>query len=413
MTIENAKSKAPRPEQHKWTFKARFRRDAFGWRSRPAIQRVREAVFEIKKVARGEVATAAEGAVTFLEKVSPALQHVDSSSGAIGTAVNRAIEVLVPIIARAPVDGVVRSVWLERLRDALAEDNVPYIETLSGYWGELCASKELASVWADRITDGARMELGGSEGMHVDYCGTNACLSALLAAERYGEIIDLVDTDSFWPYRRWVVKALAALGNHARAIEYAEGCRTPWATDQEIDGVCEGILLSCGKAEEAYHRYGLIANRRATYLAWFRGVAKKYPHKQPSDILTDLVAQTPGNEGKWFAAAKSAKLFDRAIALANRTPCDPGTLTRAARDFADENPAFAVEAGMAALRWLVRGEYYETTTADILSACRSTIGAAQNAGRRDEICDRVRGLIKDQGQQGDPVAKIITRELLS
>ena len=34
-------------------------------------------------------AIAAEGAVLFLEKVAPALEHVDSSSGAIGSAVNR------------------------------------------------------------------------------------------------------------------------------------------------------------------------------------------------------------------------------------------------------------------------------------------------------------------------------------
>src|SRR6266446_6208138 len=44
----------------------------------------------------------AEGAVILLEKASGALEHVDSSLGAIGTAVNRAIETLVPIVAQAP-----------------------------------------------------------------------------------------------------------------------------------------------------------------------------------------------------------------------------------------------------------------------------------------------------------------------
>lgn len=63
-------------------------------------------------------------------------------------------------------------------------------------------------------------------------------------------------------------------------------------------------------------------------------------------MLDDLVAETPGEEGKWFAAAKDAKLFDKAIALANLTACSPQTLTRAARDFADTNPAFALEAGV-------------------------------------------------------------------
>jgi hypothetical protein len=73
-------------------------------------------------------------------------------------------------------------------------------------------------------------------------------------------------------------------------------------------------------------------------------------NKPPAVVLADLVRHTPGDEGKWFAAAKDAKLFAEAVALANATPCDPKTLTRAARDFARTNPAFAAEAGLAALR---------------------------------------------------------------
>ena len=87
---------------YKWEFKARFRRHAFGWRSQPAVQRVKEAVSEVKQVARRDPVLAAEGAVSFLERVSPALEQVDSSSGAIGTAVNNAVRALVPIIAAAP-----------------------------------------------------------------------------------------------------------------------------------------------------------------------------------------------------------------------------------------------------------------------------------------------------------------------
>jgi hypothetical protein len=41
-----------RVEAHRWAFASRFRRHAFGWKSQPAIQRVRQAVSEIKKVAR-------------------------------------------------------------------------------------------------------------------------------------------------------------------------------------------------------------------------------------------------------------------------------------------------------------------------------------------------------------------------
>jgi hypothetical protein len=101
--------------KHRWQFAARFRRNAFGWRSQPAIARVHEAVVEIRTVARRDPVLAAEGAVLFLGKESPALEHVDSSSGAIGTAVNHAIEVLVSIIAKAPADVAKRASWLERL----------------------------------------------------------------------------------------------------------------------------------------------------------------------------------------------------------------------------------------------------------------------------------------------------------
>ena len=99
--------------KHRWQFATRFRRNAFGWRSQPAIARVHEAIVEIRKAARRDPALAAEGALLFLEKVSPALEHVDSSSGAIGTAVNHAIEELVPIIAKAPADLERRAKWLE------------------------------------------------------------------------------------------------------------------------------------------------------------------------------------------------------------------------------------------------------------------------------------------------------------
>jgi hypothetical protein len=49
-------------------------------------------VAEIWKVANKAPALAAAGAVQFLEKVSPALAQVDSSSGAIGTADLRVLD---------------------------------------------------------------------------------------------------------------------------------------------------------------------------------------------------------------------------------------------------------------------------------------------------------------------------------
>ena len=402
---------ATKGAQHQWQFRARFRRHAFGWKSRPAVQRVKEAVSEIKQVARQEPILAAEGAVLFLEKVSPALEPVDSSSGAIGTAVNHAIAELVPIIAGAPADAKTRETWLERLFDAHAADQIPYIELLADYWGELCASKEVAATWADRLVGITRMALSRDKERRGHFHGTSACLSALFVAERYGELLDALDAETFWPYKRWGVKALAAQGQTTEAIRYAESCRSPWASDQDIDAVCEETLLSSGMVDEAYRRYGLTANRAATYLAWFRAVAKRYPHKRPAEILADLVELTPGDEGKWFAGAKDTGLFDEAIALANRTPCDPRTLTRAARDFAEKKPAFAIEAGMAAMHWLVQGYGYEITGADVWAAYSYTMKAADNVGRRAETHGRIRALVQKEAQPDRFVTKVIGREL--
>jgi hypothetical protein len=343
-------------QAYAWKFKSRFRRNAFGWRgSRPAIERIDEALAEINAVARADRNLAAEGAVAFLERVSPALEQIDSSSGAIGSAVNSAIVDLVAIIADAPAEQRTRAKWLDRLWAAHEADAIPYIETLADYWGDVCASKEVASEWADQLVGITRMALSPDPKMRGHFHGTSACLSALFRAERYAEIIDILKTEKFWHYTQWAVKAHAARGEKAEAIKYAESLRSPWTPDGSVDRVCEEILLSSGFTDEAYERYGSGANRRGTYLATFRAVAKKYPHKQPAEILADLAADTPGEEGKWFAAAKEARLYDLALDLARRSPCDPRTLVRAARDLAARQPAFAVEAGLLALHWIVEG----------------------------------------------------------
>jgi len=377
---------------HKWAFAPRFRRHAFGWRSQPAVQRVRDALAEIQKVSKKDPALAAAGAVLFLEKVPPALEQVDSSSGAIGTAVNHAIETC---IAEAPVDAETRDLWLERLWEAHQNDEIPYIERLADYWGELCASRDRASAWADRLIGTVEAAWSPNRRPGGYFHGTIACLSALFQAGRHEELIALLDKApiSLWHYREWGVKALVAMGRKAEAIRYAEAGRGLNDNPIAIARACEEILLSSSLADEAYARYAIAANQGTTFLATFRAIAKKYPTQVPAKILDDLVASTPGQEGKWFAAAKDAGLYDEAIALAQRTPCDPRTLTRTARDFAATQPRFAVEAGLAALRWITAGYGYEITGVDVLAACASTLAAARNGGWIDEIEGRIRALI--------------------
>ena len=346
-----------------------------------------------------------------MERVSPALENVDSSSGAIGRAVNHTIAELVPVIVAAPTDASTRAAWLERLFDAHSADQMPYIERLGDYWGELCGTAEVASTWADRLIGITRLALSPDKTVRGYFHGTSACLSALFSAGRYDELIELVRGDIFWPYKRWAVKAMVAQGRHTEAIAYAESCRNPWASDQDIDGLCEGILLSTGRVDEAYSRYALTANRTGTFLGWFRAVAKKYPNVPRAVVLSDLVQLTPGDEGKWFAAAKEAQLFDEAVALANARPCDPKTLTRAARDFARTNPALGVEAGLAALRWLVRGHGYEITSVDVRAAYSHTLTAAANAGVEGAVRTRIRALFDDPSTRSGFVAGVIGKEV--
>src|SRR6266508_3559672 len=186
-------------------------------------------------------------------------------------------------------------------------------------WGELCGSMATASQWADRLAGTVRAAWSPDAGLRGFFHGTSACLSALYRAERYEELVALLRRDRlrFWPYQRRGVRALVATGRRAAAVRLAESCRRQDADDPAIALVCEGIVLSSGLAEEAYERYAVVANQRSSYLATFRAIVGKYPRRQPAAVLGDLVASTPAQEGRWFAAAKDAKLYDAAIELAS------------------------------------------------------------------------------------------------
>ena len=371
---------------HKWQFAPRFRRHAFGWRSDTPMLRIRQAIAEIKAIAKKEPVLAAEGVVSFLEKLSPALEQVDSSSGAIGSAVNHAIDTLVPLVAKAEVEQKIRQRWLERLWKAVEDDGMPYIEVLSDYWGALCAGPAMASKWADEFLPLAEQAWSPSAPGHSYFKGGTACLASLLAAGRHRELLALLEKarPKWWHYRRWGVKALVAMGKKTEAIRYAE--ESPALNDPrwQIAETCEAIMLSLGQLDAAYSRYAVEANQAGTHLATFRAIAKKYPHKTAAEILRDLVASTPGAEGKWFAAAKEAGLFEEAIALVNHSPADPRTLTRAAKDFAEKQPAFALASGLAALRWIARGHGYEITGAEVLEAYSALMQAARSSGMDEQ-----------------------------
>jgi hypothetical protein len=222
------------------------------------------------------------------------------------------------------------------------------------------------------------------------------CLSCLLVSGRYGELLDLLELPRYpsWHYRRYGVEALLALGRKAEAVQYAEASRGLNQPDSVIDQACEQILISSGLHDEAYRRYGLSAAVGNSYIARFRSVAKRYPMKDKLQILSDLIATTPGEEGKWFATAKELELYDLALELANRSPCDPKTLTRAARDYLDLEPAFALGSAIAALRWLSEGWGYEVKSIDVVEAYDRAIDATARLNKVDNADERIRQLVE-------------------
>jgi tetratricopeptide (TPR) repeat protein len=381
---------------HKWVFSARFRAGAYSWKSsRLACQRLREAVSEIKKVAKKDPLNGAEGAVRLMEKIWQALEQVDSSSGALGSAVDKTLNALIPIIANAPADEKTRDKWLSRLWQAMEDDGVDYLSPVGDRWGELCGSPEVAGRWADELVSVLR-SCWSDPNPGGYFHGATACLSCLLATGRYGELLDLLELPRYpsWHYRRYGVEALLAMGRKAEAVQYAEASRGLNQPDSVIDQACEVILISSGLHEKAYRRYGLSAAVGNSYIARFRSVAKRYPMKDKSQILSDLITTTPGEEGKWFATAKELKLYDLALELANRSPCDPKTLTRAARDYLDLEPAFALGSAMAALRWLSEGWGYEVTSIDVVEAYDRAMDAALRLNKVDDVNEQIRQLIE-------------------
>ncbi|MFZ0469585.1 MAG: hypothetical protein WAL92_11765 [Thiogranum sp.] len=382
--------------RYKWTFAARFSAGVYSWKaSRLACQRLREAVSEIKMVAKKDPISGAEGAARLMERLWPALEHADSSSGALGSAVKKTLDALIPIIINAPADEKTRANWLERLWQAMADDGVDCLSPVGDRWAEICGSAEVAGRWADELVPTLRAcwadpKPGGY------FHGATACLSCLLVTGRYQELLDLLALPRYpsWYCRRYGVEALLALGRKADAVQYAEASRGLNQPDAVIDQACETVLISSGLHEEAYQRYGLGAAVGNSFLARFRAVAKRYPMKDPSQILADLIATTPGEEGKWFATAKQLKLYDLALELANRTPCDPKTLTRAARDYLDMEPAFALGSAMTALRWLSEGWGYEVTGADVVEAYDRAMDAAARLNNIEDVAGQIRQLVE-------------------
>jgi len=388
--------------KHKWVFRERLRKGAFSWKSsRLACQRLKEAVTEIEIVARVDPVAAGDGVVSLAERIWPALEPIDTSSGAVGSAVYGALEKLLPIVKSAPADRKTRDKWLARLWQAIGEDGVSYLSPVKDRWGELCGSAEVASRWADELLPELR-EAWSDQERYTYVQGTSVCLSSLLAAGRHEDLLDVLalERHPFWHDRQFGVKALLAQGRMEDALDYAEASRGLNNPERSIDAMCERILLDAGRVDEAYKRYALTANQANTGVATFRLIAKKYPHLDGKQILLDL-SESRGDRGKWFAAAKDEGYLDLALEFAKSGRTDPRTLSRAARDLLDKDAVFCLRVGRLAVERILDGFGYEITYGDVIEASDRFLAAAGVLG---VTVDATEDLVRMAGKCASEVA---------
>jgi hypothetical protein len=131
--------------------------------------------------------------------------------------------------------------------------------------------------------------------------------------------------------------------------------------------------------------------------------------KEKVRILEDLIETTPGEEGKWFAAAKSLGMLPLALKLACKSPCDPRTLNRAARDYQEKEPHFALGVAMASLQWLTLGYGYEITASDVHSAYAYAVQAAEKLGMQEQVDKDIKEIVDQDSSPGMFVKDVLGR----
>jgi hypothetical protein len=393
---------------HKWAFKRGMRAGAFGWRgTAKAIERLRSASSEIRAVNRADPVAAAEGVVALAERIWPAFEQIDTSSGALGGAVHRTLEDLVLILIEAPADEQTRAHWLERLREAVVDDGVDYLAPISDRFGEIAAFPALMNLHADRDLDLIR-NAWSDDARFAHIATATLTLSCLLEAGRHEELLALLAArrTCVWFDEKFAAEALLRQGRDdaalARAAALLEEDRQPWGR-RDIARFCEAILVRQGKADEAYRRFGLPTAAGNTWLAMWRDLMKRYPDRDARALLEDLIA-LHGRKGKWFAAAKTAGYLDVALECAADVEAAPATLIRAARDFSAKNPAFAAQVALHAVVHLLAGRGYDAGPLEIDAAVDQLMAASRRMDRTDSAIAELRRLANQDGRT-DPMTQ--------
>ncbi len=187
----------------------------------------------------------------------------------------------------------------QRIAEAIQGDDPPYLESMDDRGGELCAPPEIASRWADRLTDLVQhVNAERRRGQHAFTRADSLCHCALFSAGRHDELIKLIGGDPrpMWRDLLWVGRIGVARGEIDEAIEFMAKSVNSWMPMAGLARFAEGVLLNVGRRTEAYEKHALEANRTTTCVATFRLIAGKYPEIDPDRVQSDLIATTPGED---------------------------------------------------------------------------------------------------------------------
>lgn len=353
----------------------RFAPRTFGWKAgRKAATEVRAEAEAIRRRARDDLAGAAEDALQLFELLWPATMQVNRGHGDLDPAVLKAVEVLVPVLARAfeagppadhPVESgapVGRDAGLERLWRALEADHGGVTDPLAVHFGALCGDAARAGAWADRLLPPTRRAFATDARRRCP--AALPCASALVAAGRADVLLALltVGAPPTFALRHFGLDRLAARDGLDAALAFADAAEC--ASDAERQARArwgEAQLRAAGRHDEAFARYALWAHHAHTVRQWFEHLCAAWPERRPADLFEALLAAHPGEGGKFFATARALGDVDRATALAEAHPCDPKVLLHAAAEVLPTDAALAARWATAALRWVADGRVYKVT----------------------------------------------------
>ena len=107
---------------HKWAFRPGMRAGAYSWKSSAkAIERLKSASSEIRAVAKVDPVTAAEGVIALAQRIWPAFEHIDTSSGALGNAVGRTLEELLRVSTQEAQEITDAPHWIETAAERILD----------------------------------------------------------------------------------------------------------------------------------------------------------------------------------------------------------------------------------------------------------------------------------------------------